>query len=195
MEVQDGALEELGVNWTVSNVSRQTNPRRSRFTKPPTARWPTPSTPSVTPSRGRIVGSDGVDQTIPNSPPVIPGTNNLGVNTLPLAVINGSVGEFNINAVVRALAQRSGPELLSAPKLTVLSGNPATITVAQELRYPQSYGQVQSQVGTGSASGGGSAGVAITAGTPQDFITRNIGVELKVTAHGRGGRPQHQFST
>jgi len=71
--------------------------------------------------------------------------------------------------------------LLSAPKLTVLSGNLATITVAQELRYPQSFGQVQSQVGTGSASGGGSAGVAITAGTPQEFTTRNVGVELKVT--------------
>ena len=49
------------------------------------------------------------------------------------------------------------------------------------MRYPQSFGQTQSQVGTGSASGGGSAGVAITAGTPQEFTTRNVGVELKVT--------------
>ena len=83
--------------------------------------------------------------------------------------------------MIRALSQRSGTELLSAPKLTVLSGNPATITVAQELRYPQSYGQIQSQVGTGSVSGGGSAGVSITSGTPQEFTTRNVGVELKVT--------------
>jgi general secretion pathway protein D len=71
--------------------------------------------------------------------------------------------------------------LLSAPKLTVLSGNTATITVAQELRYPQSYGQIQSQVGTGSNSGGGAAGVSITSGTPQEFTSRNVGVELKVT--------------
>ena len=83
--------------------------------------------------------------------------------------------------MIRALSQKSGTELLSAPKLTVLSGNPATITVAQELRYPQSYGQIQSQVGTGSVSGGGSAGVSITSGTPQEFTTRNVGVELKVT--------------
>ncbi len=181
MEVQDGALEELGVNWTVSNVSRQTNPAAQSLYQTANRALADAFNNLGNSKQGRIVGSDGVDQTIANSPPVIPGTNNLGVNTLPLAVINGSVGEFNINAVVRALAQRSGTELLSAPKLTVLSGNPATITVAQELRYPQSYGQVQSQVGTGSASGGGSAGVAITAGTPQDFITRNIGVELKVT--------------
>src|ERR1035437_10561093 len=37
------------------------------------------------------------------------------------------------------------------------------------------------QVGTGSANGGGSAGVAITAGTPQDFTSRDVGVELRVT--------------
>ncbi len=67
-------------------------------------------------------------------PPQIPGTNNLGSNTNPLATITGVLGDFNVNAVIRALSQRSGTELLSAPKLTVLSGNPATITVAQELR-------------------------------------------------------------
>jgi general secretion pathway protein D len=130
------------------------------------------------------VTTDAVpDLNIPilNNAPVIPGTSNLGPDTNPLATITGILGEFNVNAVVRALSQKSGTELLSAPKLTVLSGNPASITVAQELRYPQSYGQMQSQVGTGSASGGGSAGVAITAGTPQEFTTRNVGVELKVT--------------
>jgi general secretion pathway protein D len=83
--------------------------------------------------------------------------------------------------VVRALSQKQGTDLLSAPKVTVMSGSPATITVAQELRYPKRFGQVQSQVGTGNASGGGSAGVAITAGTPEDFDVRNVGVELKVT--------------
>jgi general secretion pathway protein D len=105
----------------------------------------------------------------------------LGAAAGPLANITGIVGEFDVQAVIRALSQKSGTELLSAPKLTVLSGNPATITVAQELRYPQSYGQIQSQVGTGSVSGGGSAGVSITSGTPQEFTTRNVGVELKVT--------------
>jgi general secretion pathway protein D len=105
----------------------------------------------------------------------------LGPPGSALAAVTGILGEFNVNAVVRALAQKSGTELLSSPKLTVLSGSQASITVAQELRYPQAYGQVQSQVGTGNTNGGGSAGVTITAGTPQDFATRDIGVELKVT--------------
>jgi general secretion pathway protein D len=72
--------------------------------------------------------------------------------------------------------------LLSAPKVTVLSGNPASIVIAQEMRYPQSYGEIQSQVGSRGSSGeGSSAGVTITAGTPQEFTSRNIGVELQVT--------------
>jgi len=182
MEVQDGALEELGVNWSVATSPTQVNAGAQALYQTANRALANVFTNQSNNGQGRIVGGDAaLDQPIVNNPPVIPGANNLGVNTNPLVKVSGIIGEFNVSAVVRALSQKSGTELLSAPKLTVLSGNPATITVAQELRYPKSYGQVQSQVGTGSASGGGSAGVAITAGTPQDFATRNIGVELTVT--------------
>jgi general secretion pathway protein D len=97
-----------------------------------------------------------------------------------LAVATGVLGEFDVTATIRALSRQTGTDLMSAPKVTVLSGNPANIVIAQELRYPQSYGEVQSQVGTAS-NGGGAAGVTITPGTPQEFTTRNVGVELKVT--------------
>jgi len=182
MEVQDGALEELGVNWSVATKPTQLNAGVQAVYQTANRTLADAFNNQGNNRQGRIVGGEtGLDQAIDNNPPVVPGSNNLGVNADPLAKVSGILGEFNVSAVVRALSQKSGTELLSAPKLTVLSGNPATITVAQELRYPQSYGQVQSQVGTGNASGGGSAGVAITAGTPQDFTTRNIGVELKVT--------------
>ncbi len=206
MEVQDGALEELGVNWNIgkkatqqsgASVTNYVTSNRSllgAFTSNSSGAQGAIVRPEVqpvfndlngdgVPQPGEVVtqGVAGLNIPILNNAPLIPGTNNLGQAANPLATITGIVGEFNVNAVIRALSQRSGTELLSAPKLTVLSGNAATITVAQELRYPQSYGQVQSQVGTGSASGGGSAGVTITAGTPQEFTTRNIGVELKVT--------------
>ena len=48
------------------------------------------------------------------------------------------------------------------------------------MRYPQSYGEIQSQVGS-SGTGTSGAGVTITAGTPQQFTSRNVGVEMKVT--------------
>ena len=195
LEVQQGALEELGVQWNLAKKATQhsgatvTDYRSSNrslgdaFTSNAAGAQGAiirPASETVA-SDGSTAVSDALNLPIINNPPTFPGTNNLGLGAGPLASVTGILGEFDVNAVVRALSQKNGTELLSAPRLTVLSGNPATITVAQELRYPQSYGQVQSQVGTGSASGGGSAGVAITAGTPQEFTTRNIGVELKVT--------------
>ena len=69
---------------------------------------------------------------------------------------------------------------MSAPKVTVLSGKQADITVAQELRYPQSYGDIESTVSSGGGAGSSSA-VSITAGTPDEFTTRNVGVEMSVT--------------
>lgn len=177
MEVQDGTLEELGVNWKAATKASLVDPRLSSSYVIGNRSLADAFKNATTSQQIQITGQEPVAVSAPG----LPGTVNLATNAGPLATLTGIFGEFNVQAIVRALAQKSGTELLSAPKLTVLSGNQATITVAQELRYPQSYGQVQSQVGTGSASGGGSAGVSITAGTPQEFTTRNIGVELKVT--------------
>ncbi len=185
MEVQQGALEELGVQWSLATKAAHLNGTDARYT---TAGGVTRSLAeafrNATSSQQISISGEGQPDgglTLPTPAPSLPGGVMLGAGTSPLANITGSIGEFDVNAIVRALSQKSGTELLSAPRLTVLSGNPATITVAQEMRYPQSYGQIQSQVGTGSISGGGSAGVSITSGTPQEFATRNIGVELRVT--------------
>jgi general secretion pathway protein D len=198
MEVQDGALEELGVQW---NLSRRGIPQINPATGAPildsngrqifvpqetysTANVTRPlvgAFPSTTNSSAITI--TGTPDT-PVSPPNIPGSVALGATASALANITGFVGEFDVNAVIRALSQKQGTDLLSSPKITVLSGNPASIRVAQELRYPQSYGEIQSQVGSGASSGVGgtsSAGVTITAGTPQEFTSRNVGVELKVT--------------
>jgi general secretion pathway protein D len=84
--------------------------------------------------------------------------------------------------VINALEQTEGSDLMSAPKVTVLSQKTAEIVVAQQLRYPTSFSQVQSQVGTGGTiNGGGAAGVTITAGTPQDFEVEQVGVTMEVT--------------
>lgn len=185
MEVQQGALEELGVQWNLANKATQLNAAQAEYT---TGNGITRSLADAfrnsTTSQQISISGDGQPAgglNLPTSAPTIPGGVLTGNGASPLASVTGIIGEFDVNAIVRALSQQSGTELLSAPKLTVLSGNPATITVAQELRYPQSYGQIQSQVGTGSISGGGSAGVSITSGTPQEFTTRNVGVELRVT--------------
>ena len=185
MEVQQGALDELGVQWNVATqAARAGSPSQSVYTTGGgITRTLGDAFKNATTSQQISISGGGQPAgglNLPAIAPTLPGGVMLGTGTGPIASLAGSIGEFDVNAVIRALAQKSGTELLSAPKLTVLSGNQATITVAQELRYPQSYGQIQSQVGTGSNSGGGSAGVSITSGTPQEFATRNVGVELKV---------------
>ena len=203
IDVNEGALEELGVTWTANGrgslVFDPTTgaPVLGTDGKQLTGNYQTQLssqnrslvnafTSSTSASGGSITNSStGINIPITNNPPSLPGTVGLGGSAGALATISGSIGEFDVSAMIRALSQRTGSDLLSAPKVTVLSGNRATITVAQELRYPQSYGEIQSDVGTGSTGGVGtgasSAGVTITAGTPEDFATRNVGVELAVT--------------
>ena len=92
-----------------------------------------------------------------------------------------SIDDVDIDLQIRALARKNGTDLMSAPKVTVLSGKKADITVAQELRYPQAYGDIESTVSSGGGGGSSSSAVSITAGTPDEFTTRNVGVEMSVT--------------
>ena len=209
MEVQEGALEELGVSWNLSrrgvarvnpntgapildSSGRQIFDPQETYTSGGVARSLIGAFPSTSNANALVIKDPAItnsetdpNQTsgqlrVPVSPTSVPGAVQLAATANALANIVGFVGEFDVSAAVRALSQKQGTDLLSSPKLTVLSGNPANITVAQELRYPQSYGEIQSQVGTGAVAGG-AAGVTITAGTPQEFTMRNVGVELKVT--------------
>jgi len=177
LEVEDGALEELGVNWAASrrNDPVTGQPRETYLS----GNRSVAGAFAGSTSSGAVV-IDG--QTVANvAAPVLPGTVPRGAGTKPRAEISGFIGEFDVSATVRALSQKQGSDLLSAPKVTVLSGHAASITVARQLRYPRQYGQIQSQVGQTGGESSGSAGVTITAGTPQDFTTENVGVELEVT--------------
>ena len=203
MDVQEGTLDELGVQWSAS--------RRPVAAVDPQTGLPLINADGSPQVQYReqyrtadLVNGTAVNRTLADAfrnsqhssaiiiddktvgtlaPPTLPGANNLGQAAANFATITGSIGEFDVNAIVRALAQKSGTDLLSAPRVTVLSGSEALITVAQEMRYPQSFGEIQSQVGSGRTAGdgsSGSAGVAITAGTPKEFTTRKVGMELRV---------------
>jgi general secretion pathway protein D len=173
MDIQAGTLDELGVRWGASRVSLSGH--GSTITSP---------TRSLSGAFGISQSSSVIrigDEEYPSGAPSLPGVVSDGSDTVDLASVAGWIGDFSVNASIRAIAQNQATELLSAPKVTVLSGNPALMVVAQELRYPQSFGEIESEVGTSGNTSGGSAGVTITAGTPEEFVTRNIGVELRVT--------------
>lgn len=181
MEVEQKVLNELGTNWTITDplvgvagaaiggISAATNLRsiNTVFANNNTA------SKNLT-----ITGATPIPQNAPN----FPGGMNLGNTNQSYAGRVGVLGPYDLKVAIRAIEENAGSDLMSSPSLTVLDGKTAVIKVAQLLRYPQAYGDTQSNVGTASATGGGaSTSVAITAGTPQDFTVQEVGVSMEVT--------------
>lgn len=178
LEIQEGSLEELGFDWLVDERGSQSDPGyetgevyQSSLRTLAQAAAPTNASSAI------IVNNEVVDNI---SAPELPGSKLLGAGTVPFTNVIGSIDGVDLNVAIRALSQKSGSDLLSAPKVTVLSGNEAKINVSQEFRYPTRYSDTESDVGS-TRGDSGSAGVTITPGTPEDFETRNVGVELAVT--------------
>jgi len=104
----------------------------------------------------------------------------------------------NFQVVMRALDQKKGVDLLSAPRVTTKSGSRATIEIIREFRYPTEFEppQIPQSFGNNNGGGGiilGAGGLAggllggqqdnsfpVTPTTPTAFETRNIGVTLEV---------------
>ncbi len=83
--------------------------------------------------------------------------------------------EFQV--VIRALDQKKGVDLLSAPSVTARSGQRAKIEVIREFIYPTEYDppEIPDRVATG-----GDGSFPVTPATPTAFETRNTGVTLEV---------------
>jgi general secretion pathway protein D len=98
--------------------------------------------------------------------------------------IFGLAGVFTnpqFQVVIRALNQKKGIDLLSAPKVTTKSGQRAIIEVVREFRYPRTYTQPQvPSIGSSTTTLNAVVPVVVTPTTPQDWETRNTGVTLEV---------------
>jgi general secretion pathway protein D len=98
--------------------------------------------------------------------------------------IFGLAGVFTdpqFQVVIRALNQKKGVDLLSAPKVTTKSGQRAVIEIVREFRYPTTFTPPQVPSITGGTGGTGSVSInVVTPTTPQTFETRNTGVTLEV---------------
>ena len=189
IEVEQKALNELGVNWTLAptaggngNVNAGSNLRSINRVFAQNNSAPKNLTINSQITTGGVTSNNL--QTFPNVAPSFPGGMNLGnlANTYTGTV--SVLGQETLAVAIRAIEESAGSDLMSSPSLTVLDGKTAVIKVAQLLRYPQAYGDIQSNVGQG--GGGGQLGatstsVAITAGTPQDFTVQEVGVTLEVT--------------
>jgi general secretion pathway protein D len=101
--------------------------------------------------------------------------------------IFGLAGVFTdpqFQVVIRALNQKKGIDLLSAPKITTKSGQRAVIEIVREFRYPTQFTEpkvpdVQSH-GTSNSTTTTIALPVVGPSTPSNFETRNTGVTLEV---------------
>lgn len=91
--------------------------------------------------------------------------------------------------MMRALSQKKGVDLMTAPSIIVKSGTRSKIEVIREFPYPTEYDppQIPQTFGnTGSVIGGGgqtsSGSFPVTPSTPQQFEFKNTGVTLEVEA-------------
>lgn len=181
MEVEQKVLNELGTNWTLRTPGSALTAARANTNLR--------SINSVFQNNNQIakelVISDSTgDTSYKQGAPTFPGGINLGNTTQSFQGNVGVIGSYDLAVAVRAIEENAGSDLMSSPSLTVLDGKTAVIKVAQLLRYPQAYGDTQSNVGTGGGGGTGvtaGASVAITAGTPQDFTIQEVGVSMEVT--------------
>ena len=94
--------------------------------------------------------------------------------------IGGLLTDPQFQVVIRALNQKKGVDLLSAPRVTTKSGQRAIIEIVREFRYPTTFTPPQLPTFSGTSGGGVPPPAIVTPTTPKDFETRNTGVTLEV---------------
>ena len=99
--------------------------------------------------------------------------------------LSGVFTDPQFQMVIRALNQKKGIDLLSAPRVTTKSGQRAVIEIVREFRYPTQFEppEVPEISGRGSSSGSTTTTIALPVvgpSTPSNFETRNTGVTLEV---------------
>ena len=95
--------------------------------------------------------------------------------------LSGKVGGNEVDLLIKALDQTSGADVLSAPSVTTLSGQPAVITVGERHFYPETYEAGESQ-GT------------VLHVKYQDFKEKILGVEMTVTPTIKGDEIQMKIN-
>src|SRR5207237_704911 len=98
--------------------------------------------------------------------------------------LSGVFTDPQFQVVIRALNQKKGIDLLSAPKITTKSGQRAVIEIVREFRYPTQFTEPKvpdiSGRGTSNSASTTIALPVVGPSTPSNFETRNTGVTFEV---------------
>ena len=205
VEISQNNLKELSFDWLLgafnlptsasslfgsggtSGTSPQSNPQDFPFVAPGGAAVGGNPITGGNRSGGVAISANAVDALLFG----VPGASALAPAAFALS---GVFTDPQFQLVIRALNQKKGVDLLSAPRVTTKSGQRAVIEIIREFRYPTEFEPPQipqnfGNNGNGGNGGGGGLGVTIvqapssfpvTPTTPTSFETRNTGVTLEV---------------
>ena len=101
----------------------------------------------------------------------------LGAPVGPAPGVLSVAGVFTnpqFQVVLRALSQKKGIDLVSAPKVTTKSGSTAKIEIVREFRYPTQFDPPQLSASTGSTY------APVVPNSPSGWETKNTGITLEV---------------
>ncbi len=218
LEVQEGALDEISFDWQYSwgNASPVYGPEglpqvdsRGRYSRSyervvsgNTRTLATAHSPTGT-SRDTVISmpdNPDASMNLSNPLPNFPGKIPIGAGVSPLTNFTSSqegtiggdgmiIGSSQASLMISALKRKQGTDLLSAPRVTVMDGQSATITVAQEFIYPIDYELPEPPQPPG-GDAGGNGGITLVSAKPVfDVVNppdeqpgfREVGVVLNVT--------------
>jgi len=120
-------------------------------------------------------------------------TNNLAANQLDALLgigsnrqanqigVSGIIGGSGARLLITALESALGSDLMSAPKLTLVSGQKSKIRVSRELIYPTEYDPPEIITTAGTSESPPPPPIAVPS-NPSSFESRDIGVTLEVKA-------------
>lgn len=169
VEVSQEDLEEIGMEWLLTD-NWEVATRSGQNPLSPIASRERVQVNRSDFTRGlRYLGATGTEGLTPR-----PGQS--GGTSGGLLSISSVLTNPEISFILHALEQRTGANLLSAPKVTTKSGQNAEIKVVQELIYPTEFTQSVEQLG-----GTGEAAQTRVVTTPGGFNVRDVGVTLNVT--------------
>lgn len=202
VEIAEEAGEELGFDWLIGpfnlgggtprvfgaggtngNTANPAIPQDFSFVNPATG-IPIGTNPVTSGLRSgaQALDSNSIDALISES------AGQTGTASSLAPAVFGIAGVFTdpqFQVMIRALNQRRGVDLLSAPSVMARSGQRAKIEVIREFIYPTEYDppEIPNQFGGGIGTVGvGTSGGSfpVTPATPTAFETRNTGVTLEV---------------
>jgi len=125
-------------------------------------------------SSGEILGQPSVEGLIAANanPGSVPGVTSRTPATFGLLGVS-TVPQFQM--ALRSLSQAKGVDLVTAPSITVKSGQKSSVRVVREFPYPTQFNPPQIPQTSGT-----SGGAPITPTTPTAFATRELGTILEV---------------